>query len=171
MNDPARILKADHREVEKLLAKLADSEEGADRNALVEETVTKLNLHMQLEESLVYPQTGKLVGEEDQEEAEIEHSLARDTLGKMESMAEAPGFGAVVAMLQAGLAHHIEEEESQLLPELKDAMERAEWNALGDALADAKEAAGMPVPAAPARRSSKRTSSSKSTKRASNAKR
>ena len=30
-NDPMRILKADHREVEKLLDKLAESEEGSER--------------------------------------------------------------------------------------------------------------------------------------------
>ena len=52
-NDPMRILKADHREVEKLLDKLADSEEGAEREEMVAELTTKLTAHMEAEESIV----------------------------------------------------------------------------------------------------------------------
>lgn len=163
MNDPMRILKADHREVEKLLTKLADTEEGADREALAEELVTKLTAHMKMEESLIYPAVAEHVGAEDEEEAEVEHQLVREGLEKMEAMLEVPGFGAVVEMLKGGISHHVAEEETQLLPELKDALSREEWTALGDSLVQAKEAAGMPVPKPPQRKSTKRRP--KSTKR------
>jgi hemerythrin-like domain-containing protein len=161
--DPARILKADHREVEQLLAKLGKSEEGPQRSAMLDELESKLTLHMQLEESLVYPLIASLVGSEDEEEAEVEHGLARDGLAKMRSLVEAPGFGAAVEMLTGGIKHHVEEEENELLPELKTAMERADWVQLGDKLADAKQAAGAPVSAPARRKSSKR--STKTTKR------
>jgi len=55
MNDPMTILKADHREAKALLAKLVDSEEGAEREKAVAELTAALSLHMQLEEELVYP--------------------------------------------------------------------------------------------------------------------
>ena len=162
VNDPMRILKADHREVEKLLDKLADSEEGAEREQMVVELVTKLSAHMQAEESIVYPPVKAEVGEEDEEEAEIEHGLAREALEKVQQMVDMPGFGAAVEMLKGGISHHVKEEETELLPELKESLERDEWLAIGDALVEAKKAAGLPVPQAPRRKSTKRNKSSKS---------
>jgi hypothetical protein len=51
----------------------------------------------------------------------------------------------------------VEEEETELLPELKDAMPREEWQDLGDAIIEAKAAAGIPAATPPKRRSTKRT--------------
>jgi len=160
-NDPMRILKADHREVEKLLDKLANSEEGTKCEQMVEELVMKLSAHMDAEESIVYPPVRAEVGEEDEEEAEIEHGLAREGLDKVQQMVELPGFGAAVEMLKGGISHHVEEEETQLLPELKERLDRDEWLAIGDALVAAKKAAGLPVPKPVRRKSTKRTKSTK----------
>jgi len=168
-NDPMRILKADHREVEKLLDKLADSEEGAEREEMVAELTTKLTAHMEAEESIVYPPLKTEVGAEDEEEAQVEHRLAREGLQKVQQMVEMPGFGAAVEMLKGGISHHVEEEESQLLPELKESLDRDAWLAIGDALVQAKEAAGLPVPQPARRKSTKRTRSTKSTKAKANA--
>jgi hemerythrin-like domain-containing protein len=168
-NDPMRILKADHREVERLLDKLAESEEGAAREEMVDELVFKLGAHMEAEESIVYPPVKREVGEEDEEEAQIEHRLAREGLQKVQQMVEMPGFGAAVEMLKGGISHHVEEEEHELLPELKERLDRDEWLAIGDALARAKEAAGLPVPQPPRRKSTKRTRSTKSAKSKANA--
>lgn len=165
MNDPMRILKADHREVEQLLTKLADTDEGSERDDLVNELSTKLTAHMEIEESILYPSLQRSVGAEDEEEAEVEHGLAREGLEKLTSMADAPGFGAAVEMLKGGIGHHVEEEESQLLPELKDAISRDEWLALGDAIAEAKSQRGMPVPQPPRRRSAKRQGRARTTSR------
>lgn len=170
MNDPMRILKADHREVERLLKRLADTDEGRERNELANEVAMKLTAHMEIEESIVYPPVSEEVGEEDREEAEIEHRLARQGLETVMSMLEQPGFGAAVQMLLGGISHHVEEEESELLPELRSAMEREQWEAMGDAIASAKEAAGLPVPPATQRRSSKRRARSSGSARASESK-
>lgn len=170
MNDPMRILKADHREVERLLKQLADTDEGSERKRLAKDVAAKLTAHMDIEESIVYPPVASDVGEEDREEAEIEHRLARQGLDTMMSMVDQPGFGAAVQMLLGGINHHVEEEETQLLPELKDVMDRDEWLALGDAIADTKLAAGMPLPEAPRRRSSKRRGRSTGAARSSESK-
>ncbi len=171
MNDPMRILKADHREVEQLLKRLADTDEGDERNELAHEVNLKLTAHMEIEESIVYPPVSDVVGEDDREEAEIEHGLARQGLATMMSMLELPGFGAAVQMLAGGVSHHVEEEERELLPELRNALERDEWQAMGDAIAAAKEAAGLPVPEPTARRSSKRQGRSSGATRVSESKR
>jgi hemerythrin-like domain-containing protein len=162
MNDPMRILKADHREAEKLLKQLSDSEEGSERQKMVDELTMKLTAHMEMEETLIYPTVRESVGQEDEEEAEIEHRLAREGLDKLNSMVEMPGFGAAVEMLKGGIMHHVQEEENELLPELKDAVSREQWTAMGDALASAKQERGMPVPQPARRRSSKRRTKAKS---------
>jgi hemerythrin-like domain-containing protein len=162
MNDPMRILKADHREVERLLEELGDSDEGTERAELLEELRTKLTLHMEIEENLVYPLVREHLGDQDEEEAEVEHGLAREGVQKLIDLMEAPGFGAAVEMLQGGIGHHVREEEQELLPELKESIEREQWLELGDAVAAAKEAAGQPLPPPARRRSAKRTSSSSS---------
>lgn len=170
MNDPMRILKADHREVERLLKRLADTDEGRERRQLADEVAMKLTSHMEIEESIVYPPVSEEVGEEDREEAEIEHRLARQGLDTMMSMLDQPGFGAAVQMLLGGISHHVEEEERELLPELRSAMDRDEWEAMGDAIAAAKQAAGLPVPDQTRRRSSKRRGRTSGSARANEAK-
>jgi hemerythrin-like domain-containing protein len=162
MNDPMTILKADHREVKKLLTALADSDEGAEREEMADQVNAALTLHMKIEESIVYPAVKEHVGEEDEEEAEIEHGLAREGLAKMMSMTRVPGFGAAVEMVKGGIEHHVEEEETELLPELKSSLPRAEWLAMGDAIAKAKADAGQPVPKPARRRSHKRKATAKS---------
>lgn len=157
MNDPMTILKADHREVKAMLKTLAASEEGPERDALCKKVNEALLLHMEIEEQFVYPLIKEHVGVEEDEEASIEHGLAKDGLTTMGSMVAKPGFGAAVEMLAGGINHHVEEEETELLPELKSEMERTDWLALGDQIAAAKEAAGSPVPGPSKRRATKRT--------------
>jgi hemerythrin-like domain-containing protein len=116
---------------------------------------------MQIEENLLYPAVAEYVGREDEEEAQIEHRLAREGLSTMVGMVQAPGFGAAAQMLLGGIEHHVEEEESEILPALKEALPREDWLALGDSIAQAKADAGQPVPQPQRRRSQKRKSNSK----------
>jgi hemerythrin-like domain-containing protein len=161
VNDPMTILKADHREVKKLLTALGESEEGPERDKMAAQVEASLTLHMKIEEQVVYPAVIEFVGEEDEEEAEIEHGLAREGLTKMMSMVDVPGFGAAAEMLLGGIEHHVEEEETEILPALKDAMPQADWLSMGDAIAAAKADAGQPMPAPTRRRSQKRKTASK----------
>jgi hemerythrin-like domain-containing protein len=150
------ILKADHREVKRLLTLLAESSEGEKRNKMVSDVEQALTLHMAIEEKYLYPRVAKKIGAEEAEEAEIEHGLARDGLAKVSELVDKPGFGAAVEMLKAGLAHHVKEEETELLPELKRDLRRDKWLALGDKIAKAKADAGAPLPVAPRRKPTKR---------------
>jgi hemerythrin-like domain-containing protein len=147
VNDPMTILKADHREAKKLMTELADSDRGRQREQLAARLDAALTLHMDIEEQLVYPVVAEHVGDEDETEAEIEHGLARTGLATMVAMVAQPGFGAAVEMLKGGIMHHVEEEETEILPQLKQRLSRAEWLRLGDAMAAAKTAAGVPAQA------------------------
>jgi hemerythrin superfamily protein len=148
MNDPVAMLKREHREVEEMLTKLQDSNPGARRRSTVEKVAAALTLHMQMEEEVVYPVVKRVVGAEEEEEAEIEHRLAREALAHLQEMVDEPGFGAVVDMLKAGIKHHVKEEEKEVFPKLKKGLDRAELAEMGDQLMAMKSGSRRRRPAA-----------------------
>jgi hemerythrin-like domain-containing protein len=139
MNDPVAILKRDHREAMEMLRTLEDSKPGARRRSTVEKLAAALTLHMEIEERDIYPVVAKVVGAEEAEEAGVEHRLAREGLSEMQRLVDEPGFGAAVAMLMAGIRHHVKEEEQEVFPELKRKIDRDELRELGDRVAAAKK--------------------------------
>jgi hemerythrin-like domain-containing protein len=140
MNDPIALLKKDHREVEVMLKALATSKLGARRQATVKKLDAALMLHMSIEEADIYPLVAKRVGEGEAEEAGIEHQLVRAGVSNLEELVGEPGFGAALAMLTAGIKHHVKEEEQEVFPELKRTLDRGELAGLGDKVAEAKKA-------------------------------
>ena len=104
----------------------------------VEKLDAALQLHMEVEEKFVYPVVERVIGDEEAEEANIEHGLARDGLAELTKLVDEPGFGAAVAMLTAGIKHHVKEEERELFPELKRKLDRASLAELGDEVKAAK---------------------------------
>jgi hemerythrin-like domain-containing protein len=111
-------LTREHREVEQMLEKLSEAEEG-ERGSLIDRLEQALQLHMTVEESRLYPLVEQVAGSETEEEAEIEHDLAREGIAKLREFEQKPGFGAVVDMVAAGIKHHVEEEENEIFPELR----------------------------------------------------
>jgi hemerythrin-like domain-containing protein len=139
MNDPIAQLKRDHRDVAAMLKTLDASKPGARRRATLDKLVKSLELHMEIEETAVYPLVAERVDEDDAKEARIEHGLARDGLAKLQELVDAPGFGAAVAMVTAGIKHHVKEEEQEIFPQLKKKLDRDELRALGDRVATAEQ--------------------------------
>jgi iron-sulfur cluster repair protein YtfE (RIC family) len=117
--DVTKMLEADHRHVEELF-KHIDKAEGAERQPYLDDLATSLRAHMELEEQVVYPAMRPVTGAEAAEEATTEHELGRKLLGDVLRLApDEPGFGAALAALEAGISHHVEEEETQVFPELR----------------------------------------------------
>jgi len=139
MNDPVAILKRDHRDVAQMLKTLESSKPGARRRQTVEKVTAALELHMEIEEREIYPVVQRVVGKEEAVEAEVEHGLAREGLADLRRLVDEPGFGAAVAMLSAGIRHHVKEEEQEVFPELKRKIDRNELGELGDRVAAAKK--------------------------------
>jgi iron-sulfur cluster repair protein YtfE (RIC family) len=83
MNDPVAILKRDHREVAQMLKTLEASKPGARRRQTVDKLTRELELHMDIEERDIYPVVQRVVGEEEAEEAGVEHRLAREGLAEL----------------------------------------------------------------------------------------
>ncbi|HEX5588306.1 MAG TPA: hemerythrin domain-containing protein [Acidimicrobiia bacterium] len=141
MNDPIATLKRDHRDVAAMLKTLDASKPGARRKATVAKLTSDLRLHMEIEERRVYPLVAKLVGKDDAKEATIEHGLVRDGIDQINRLVDEPGFGAAVAMLTAGIRHHVKEEETEVFPGLKKKLDRDELAELGAEVDADKKAA------------------------------
>jgi hemerythrin superfamily protein len=142
--DPFTALERDHRQVERLFEELDKSEEGAHRQELVTELEQALSVHMDFEESEVYPLIGKELGPEKVKEAENEHGLARQGLTKLRELISAPGFGAAVQMLKGGIEHHVEEEEKEIFPKMRTALDERTKSSLTSRMFEAKAQAGLP---------------------------
>jgi len=133
MTDPLEMLTNEHRQVEQLMGRLEDAE-GDEQRRLCEQLDQMLTLHMDLEEEHVYPLVQRLVGDEEAEEANTEHRLAREGLSNVTELVGHPGFGDALEMLRAGIKHHVEEEENEVFPELRDKVDERELDELGTIL-------------------------------------
>jgi hemerythrin-like domain-containing protein len=131
MPDLLTRLEQEHREVERLLDELEDTEEPEERRPLLSELETALRQHMEDEEQLLYPKLRE-VEPSLAEEAEVEHQGARELLERVASMVDEPGFGSMVAALKGAIAHHVEEEEDEAFPVLRDALSADELRRLDE---------------------------------------
>jgi hemerythrin superfamily protein len=117
--DVTKVLEADHRQVEDLFAKI-EKAEGAKRQPFIDELVTSLRAHMELEEKVVYPAMEPVTGHEDVEEATTEHELGRKGLEDVVRLApDEPGFDGALESVKAGISHHVDEEEKEIFPKLR----------------------------------------------------
>jgi len=139
VNDPIAMLKQDHREVAAILKTLDGSRPGSRRRATVDKLTAALQVHMKFEEAELYPLISEKIGRQEAKEATIEHELARTGIAQLHELVDEPGFGAVVAMVTAGIRHHVKEEETELFPELKRQLDRDTLAALGDDYVAAKK--------------------------------
>jgi len=110
----------EHRKVEQLLARLKESEPGAERQDLFDELRSSLGTHMAVEERFVYPLMAEHLGEDESADATDEHELARAGLAEAAKRLEEGAFEAAIDILEAGIGHHVEEEESDQFPALRE---------------------------------------------------
>jgi len=124
--DALDALEADHRAVEKLFDAFERSEDGAaeTRGALVQRACEELTVHTMLEEELLYPAAQQALAQKQQteiDESYVEHFLVKTLIAKFETLEpDHAGFNATFRVLAEMVRHHIDEEESQLFPALRD---------------------------------------------------
>jgi hemerythrin superfamily protein len=134
--DAVALLTADHKEVKKLFKSFEDLAEGDDeeKQALAQQICSMLTVHATIEEEIFYPAVRESIEEQDLlDEAEVEHSTAKDLIAQIESME--PGdalYDANVKVLGEYVAHHVKEEEDELFPKLKRS--KLDLAALGEEL-------------------------------------
>lgn len=133
MPDIITLLKADHKEVKALLKQLTAEEDSENCDELFERLYASVKAHAKFEEEEVYP----LLEQEDDTkdlalEAYEEHLqvvVLLEALREMEDDDEK--CAAKMSVLSENLNHHIKEEETELLPQLKKAVSSETLDELG----------------------------------------
>jgi len=132
------VLKQDHKKVKKLFATFEQSK-NSEKQKLLTEIIEELMIHSTVEKELVYP----LLEEEEEEQGMVaealeEHHVVEFLLSELSEM-EADDEAAItkVKVLSELVQHHIEEEESEILPMLKDSGE--DLNGLAQQVLERKE--------------------------------
>lgn len=131
---------ADHREVERLFEELKQHPE--NRPLLVPVVSALLIAHSRAEESEVYPVAKAEAGEtEEVEHSQHEHEEAEGLLVKLaESDPQSPQFDRALEKLVEAVTHHVEEEESTVLPGMRARLGDERRRELGTAFAASRAA-------------------------------
>ena len=146
--DAVALIKADHREVEKLFHEFEDAGDRAykTKQQLVSQIIKELEVHATIEEEIYYPAVdakAKKDGKELVAEAVEEHHVVKVLLGELATMsAEDDAFDAKVTVLMENVRHHVEEEEEEMLPQSEKILGEEELTRLGEVMAARKRQLG-----------------------------
>ena len=117
-------LHAEHEEVQELLQKLVDSDNGREQKALLDKVKRALVPHTKAEERVVYDAVLALRGKDaqvDGNEGYVEHTLASATLKQLGTLsAGTPEFTATAKVLKELIGHHVQEEERNIWAQVKE---------------------------------------------------
>jgi hemerythrin superfamily protein len=153
--DAIQVLTDDHRKVEELFVRFEKTGDGAHkrRQDLVQRITEALSIHASIEEEIFYPAARRFVADagDDVLEALEEHHLVKVTLAELETMDPShERYGAKVTVLIENVRHHVEEEEGQLFPTIRDTLAKDQLREIGSELVAAKRTAPTrPYPEAP----------------------
>jgi len=136
--DAIKLLKNDHAEVKAMFDAYEKMDDDAKKQDLATRICLALTVHAQIEEEIFYPAAYEALDDDDLvDEAEVEHASAKDLIAQIQaSHPGEPLFDAKVKVLGEYVAHHVEEEESEMFPECRDA--KMDLKALGEQLAARK---------------------------------
>jgi hemerythrin superfamily protein len=151
--DAITLLKQDHKAVEKLFKQFEKTTAPAEQRKLAQRIVKELSVHAAIEEMVFYPAIRERVPDVEDTVLESleEHYIVKWVLHELEDMKpDHERFKAKMTVMIESVRHHVEEEESELFPEVRKIIKRKELTELGEALEKAKKAAPTsPHPRAP----------------------
>ena len=139
MPDVVDRIEHDHREVEQLFAEFKSTKTKAKAIKICDE----LDKHTRGEESAVYPVLADELSNEKSkvEEAANEHKEARQLIGQIRNTSDEDHLAELMQQLEQAIQHHVQEEESEMLPKARRELPAAELEELGQKFANAKEKA------------------------------
>jgi len=136
-NDVVDLIMNDHRELERIFDELMTQPD--KRAGLVPVMVTLLTAHSRAEESEVYPAAKDAGGSEDVEHSQKEH-LEADQLAADVAATDhdSPDFPEKLQKLIDAVKHHVGEEESTVLPGMREHLPADRLDELGRAFLQAR---------------------------------
>ena len=140
MPDVTQLIEHDHREVEQLFAQFESSQDAQIATQICDE----LDRHADAEERVFYPVVEAEVtgGKKLASEGEDEHKEARQLIGRIRQTKDPEHLAELVTELKGAIQHHVQEEESEMLPKSREALEPSRLEELGSEFESAKAAVG-----------------------------
>lgn len=140
------MLRDDHKRFEKLFKRFEAAGERAhvEKRDIVDRIIEELSVHAAVEEQLFYPVVRATVpGTDDMTlESLEEHHVMKWVLSELDTLGpEDERFDAKVTVLIGVTRHHVEEEESELFPQVRDELGRSALVELGEAMVTARKLA------------------------------
>jgi hemerythrin-like domain-containing protein len=144
--DAIVLLKNDHKEIRKVFRQFQAAGENATKTKgeLVSRMIELLTVHTYIENEVMYPAVRRLVpdAEDDILESYEEHHVADVLCMELYGMKpDAERFDAKTTVLIENVQHHMEEEEEEWFPTVREALGRKQLQELGAQLLEAKQKA------------------------------
>jgi hemerythrin superfamily protein len=138
--DAIEMLKSDHQKVDRLFQLINQTADSAEKREIFNQIREELELHAQVEESIFYPACQEFEEVQDQlEEALEEHNTIKDLLEEIEDTTDTEEVTDLIDELIETVQHHVEEEEDEFFPKIRDLMDKSQLEQLAILMADAKE--------------------------------
>jgi hemerythrin-like domain-containing protein len=150
--DAIVLLKEDHKAIKAAFKRFqeAGAKAHATKGRLADKIVELLTVHTYIENEVMYPEVRDLLPalEDDILESYEEHHVADLLAAELAALSpEAERFHAKTAVLIEAVTHHIDEEEREWFPRVREGLGRKQLSEIGERLLQAKEKA----PHSPAR--------------------
>jgi len=132
--DAIVMLKADHKEIRKLFREFEAASGKQAKNRTVKRILEALTVHTYLENEVMYPEVRKLLPsvEDDVLESYEEHHVADVLCIELAAMdADDERFAAKTTVLIENVTHHMEEEEQEWFPKVREGLGRKQLQDLG----------------------------------------
>jgi len=123
-----------HRAVEDLFEQFEDAEDAEEKREIFEKLAANLVGHDAIEREIFYPACEKELSEDDEDvlqESLVEHGVVEFSLFRADENRNGEDFDKYVTVLKEIVEHHVEEEESDLLPKANSEMEDERLEELG----------------------------------------
>jgi len=144
--DAIVILKDDHKRIKALFKEFQNAGENATKRkgTLVNKIIEELTVHTYIENEGMYPEVRRLVPDLEQDvlESYEEHHVADILCMELSAMSpDDEHFVAKTTVLIENVTHHIEEEESEWFPKVREALGRKQLSEIGAGMIELKKKA------------------------------
>jgi hemerythrin-like domain-containing protein len=144
--DAITVLKQDHKEILKAFRDFESAGENAHtaKGKIVDRIIELLTVHTYIENEVMYPRVRELLPEveDDVLESYEEHHVADVLVVELAAMKpDAERFDAKTTVLIENVRHHIEEEEDEWFPKVREGLGRTTLQEIGADMLEAKKKA------------------------------
>jgi hemerythrin superfamily protein len=144
--DAIVLLKNDHKEIKKVFTQFQKAGENAEKTKgkLVDKMIELLTVHTYIENEVMYPRVRELLPEveDDVLESYEEHHVADVLVMELSMMKPSDErFDAKTTVLIESVLHHIEEEEQEWFPKVRQGLGRKQLQELGADMEKARKKA------------------------------